>query len=122
VLKYQQRPESSMDPSALYLHWWPKKGSTEWVQYDFAEASTVRQAEVYWFDDTGVGECRVPATWRILYKDGDTWKPVNTTTPYEVRKDHFNVVRFNPVTTTALKLEVGLVPDFSAGIYTLNVE
>ncbi len=122
VLKYQMAPASSMDQSCPYLHWWPKKGSTEWVEYDFAKEETVGKAEVYWFDDSGSGECRVPASWRILYKDGDDWKPVEQTTPYEIRKDQFNVVRFKPVKTNALKLEVGLAPDFSAGVYTWNVE
>ena len=122
VLKYQMTPASSMDQSCPYLHWWPKKGSTEWVEYDFSEEKTVGKAEVYWFDDTGSGECRVPASWRVLYKEGDDWKPVEHTTPYEIRKDQFNVVRFRPVKTTALRLEVVLAPDFSAGLFTWNVE
>jgi uncharacterized protein len=122
VLKYQMGPESSRDPLCPYLHWWPKKGSTEWVQYDFAEAKTVGRVEVYWFDDTGEGECRVPASWRVLYREGDAWKPVENTTPYEIRKDQFNAVTFKPVKTRALKLEVGLPKDFSSGIYTWNVE
>ncbi len=122
VLKYRIRPRSSMDQANPFLSWWPAKGSTEWVQYDLPRDTTVAKAEVYWFDDTGEGECRVPASWRILYKEGDEWKPVENTTPYDIRKDQLNVVTFKPVKTTAVKLEVGLVPDFSAGIYTWNVE
>jgi uncharacterized protein len=122
VLKYRIRPQSSMDQANPFLSWWPAKGSTEWVQYDLPRDTTVAKAEVYWFDDTGEGECRVPASWRILYKEGDEWKPVENTTPYDIRKDQLNVVTFKPVKTTAVKLEVGLVPDFSAGIYTWNVE
>jgi hypothetical protein len=122
VLKYQMRPGSSMDPSCPQFSWWPSKGSTEWVQYEFAEPETVGKAEVYWFDDTGVGECRIPASWRVLYKEGDVWKPVENISPYEIRKDHFNVVKFKAVKTTAIRLEAGLVPDFSAGMYTWNVE
>lgn len=33
-LNEQIDPEHSNDRGALYFHWWPKKGSTEWVQYD----------------------------------------------------------------------------------------
>ena len=77
---------------------------------------------MYWFDDTGFGECRVPASWRILYKEGNEWKPVENTMPYENRKDQFNAVTFKPVKTNALKLEVLLTKDFSAGIFTWNVE
>jgi hypothetical protein len=32
--------------------------------------------EVYWFDDTGRGEVGVPQSSRILYQDGDQWRPV----------------------------------------------
>ena len=34
----------------------------------FAKPSTVSTTEVYWFDDTGRGGVRVPASWRLLYK------------------------------------------------------
>jgi len=31
----------------------------------------VKACEVYWFDDTGRGQCRVPESWKLLYCDGD---------------------------------------------------
>jgi hypothetical protein len=48
----------------------------------------------------------MPAAWRILYKDGETWKPVAARTAYGVAKDRFNAVQFEPVTTSALRLEI----------------
>jgi uncharacterized protein len=122
LIKYQTKPANSNDQSCPFVSWWPQKGTTEWVQYDFPKEATVSKAEVYWFDDTGFGECRVPASWRVLYKDGADWKPVENTAPYEVHKDQMNGISFKPVRTTALRLEVGLVPDFSTGLYTWNVE
>ena len=68
-------PENSNDHAAGYLHWWPKKGTVEWVQYDFRGPMTVSETSVYWFDDTGVGECRVPGSWKALYKAGNKWVP-----------------------------------------------
>ena len=62
--------------------------------------------EIYWFDDTGVGECRVPASWRLLYRDGGEWRPVYTTGKYGVEKDRFNEVVFETVRTDALRIEV----------------
>ena len=35
-LNEQYEPTDSNDHTAIYFHWWPKKNSTEWVQYDFA--------------------------------------------------------------------------------------
>ena len=57
----------------------------------------------------------MPASWRVLYKDGDAWKPVEPRGPYGVEKDRYNVVAFTPVTTTALRLEVTMQPKWSAG-------
>lgn len=104
------------DDTSSYFDWWPRRGTTEWVEYAFQKPSTISQMEIYWFDDTGHGQVRVPASWRVLYKDGDAWKPLQTKEPYSVAKDRFNAVTFAPVTTGGVRLEVTMQPDFSAGI------
>jgi hypothetical protein len=96
--------------------WWPKKGSTEWVEYSFDKPVNVSSTAVYWFDDTGRGEVRVPVAWKVLYLDGGQWKPVAGTSQYAVEKDKYNNLAFHPVTTTALRLEVTMQPGWSAGI------
>jgi uncharacterized protein len=118
----QDEPRSSKDPSSGFFHWWPKKGTTEWIQYDFEKAAAVSAVEVYWVDDTGSGEVRAPASWRVLYQDGAEWKPVTPRTPCAVDLDRFNRVSFEPVTTAALRLEVTLQPQWSAGIQEWKVE
>lgn len=120
-LNEQIEPESSNDKGALYFHWWPKKGSTEWVQYEFDAAQRVSEVSVYWFDDTGEGGCRVPASWRVLYLEGNSWKPVAHTSPYAVARDAYTTVGFTPVTTRALRLEVQLPADSSSGIQEWRV-
>jgi uncharacterized protein len=102
--------------------WWPKKGTTEWVEYAFQKPSSISTAEVYWFDDTGDGEVRVPASWRILYRDGDQWKPVENASSYGVEKDKYNKLKFKPVITTALRLEVTMQPNWSAGVEEWKVK
>jgi hypothetical protein len=96
-------------------------GTVEWVQYDFAKPREVSSAEVYWFDDTGRGACRVPQSWRLLYKDGDAWKPVEGASEYGVKADQFNKVTFTAVKTTGLRLEAQLQKDFSGGILEWRV-
>jgi hypothetical protein len=117
----QSEPTSSRDGASSFFHWWPEKGSTEWIEYTFDAPSRVSAVEVYWFDDTGSGECRVPASWRVLYKDGDAWKPVDTAVPYGIEKDRYNAVTFTPVTTNGLRLEVVLQSEWSAGIQEWKV-
>jgi uncharacterized protein len=118
----QSEPRSSRDNSDIYLHWWPEKGTTEWVEYAFAKPATVSETEIYWYDDTGRGECRVPTSWRLLYKDGSEWKPVEVNGQYGVEKDRFNKVNFKPVITTGLRIEVTMQKDWSAGIQEWKVK
>ncbi len=116
ALNDQQEPKSSGDHDLPRHTWWDRRGSREWVQYDFATAETVAAVEVYWFDDTGRGQCRVPKSWRLLYRDGQTWKPVENRGDYNVAKNQFNRLDFVPVKTDGLRIEVQLQPDFSGGI------
>ena len=115
-----EEPRSSDDPTS-YFDWWPTKGTTEWVEMVFAKPATVSETEVYWFDDTGRGQVRVPKSWRILYKDGEAWKPVESPGPHGVAKDAYNRVAFTPVTATALRLEVTMQPEWSAGLQEWKV-
>jgi hypothetical protein len=114
-------PRASDDPTS-YFDWWPRRGTSEWVEYAFQKPSRISRLEVYWFDDTGRGQVRVPASWRVLYKAGNGWKPLRSRDPYDVAKDRFNAITFRPVTTTALRLEVTMQPGFSTGIQEWRVE
>ena len=116
-----EAPPSSIDP-ASYFDWWPAKGTAEWVEYAFQKPAAVSEVEIYWFDDTGQGEVRVPASWRILYRDGDTWKPVTPGGAYRVERDRYNRVAFTPVTTTGLRLELTMQPGWSAGLQEWTVK
>jgi len=122
ALNDQYDPVDSKDNSALYFHWWPKKNSKEWVQYDFSQEYTVASSKVYWFDDGPWGGCRVPASWKLYYRKEGQWVPVENITPYTTEKDKYNVVKFAPVKTTALRLELQLPADNSSGIHEWIVE
>ena len=87
----------------------------------FPESRKLSGAAVYWFDDTGRGACRVPESWRLLYKDGDAFKPVKTDASPGVELDTYNEIDFEPVETTALRIEVQLRPEFSGGVLEWKV-
>jgi DUF1680 family protein len=108
-------PASSADP-ASYFDWWPRRGTEEWAELQFAKPAMVSLVDVYWFDDTGRGQVRVPKSWRLLYRDGKEWKPVDTRDAYGVEKDRYNRVTFAPITTSGLRLEVIAQPEWSIGI------
>ncbi|MCR4810754.1 MAG: glycoside hydrolase family 127 protein [Prevotella sp.] len=115
-------PKDENDRSVPYTHWWPKNGTTEWLAYEFPQESTVQSATVYWFDDGPWGGCRVPQSWRILYQDAQgQWQPVSGADHYPTDKGAACTVNFNPVSTKALRLEVTLPADNSAGLYEWSV-
>ena len=77
---------------------------------------------MYWFDDSGAGGCRVPASWQLFYKTGSQWKPVESTTPPGTVLNQYNRITFKPVTTTELRIEARLKEGFSAGILEWKME
>jgi DUF1680 family protein len=116
-------PKASSDHNIPRMTWWDHRGTAEWVSYEFPKARKLTGAAVYWFDDTGRGQCRVPARWRLLWRAGDSWRPVTLTgkSAYDTGLDRFNRVTFEPVTTKELRLEVKLKPNFSGGILEWTV-
>jgi hypothetical protein len=114
-------PKSSGEQPAANCHWWPHKGSEEWVQYTWSRPETVSGAMVYWFDDTGRGQCRIPVSWQIQFLDGQNWKPVAEKGNYPVAKDKWCEVEFEPIKTAALRLVVKLQDGWSAGVHEWKV-
>jgi DUF1680 family protein len=141
-------PRASND-STSYFDWWPRNGCPaptvavtasgsrsagqvradarpcsdgEWIEMAFAKPATVSETQIYWFDDTGRGGVRVPASWRLLYRDGDRWTPVTGAGEFGVAKDAYNTVRFAPVRTTALRIELVMQPNVSAGVQEWRVK
>ena len=116
-------PRDGDDRSIPYTHWWPKQGSTEWLTYTFPEATTIQRSVVYWYDDQPWQGCKVPDSWKLYYKDeAGIWQPVVNPDQYPVLKGAPSIVNFTPVKTTAVKLEVQINKDKSAGLYEWEVE
>ncbi|HOV77268.1 MAG TPA: glycoside hydrolase family 127 protein, partial [Sedimentisphaerales bacterium] len=122
AVKDQILPQDSADNSEQ-LDFWPHKGTTEWLQFEWPQAQTLSSVKVYWFDDTGRGECHLPQSWRALYRTADgKFEPVKNASPYGLEKDGFNTVAFEPVKTTALKIEIVLQKKWSAGVQEVVIE
>ena len=114
-------PKSSGDHSYPFLHFWPNKGTTEWVQYDLDKPQEVSEVQVYWLDDTGRGECRLPASWKLLYNKDGKWIEVDKPSGYGCSGDEYNVTSFMPVTTDKLRLEIKLQEKWAAGVHEWRV-
>ena len=122
-LNDQWEPASSSDVSKPYHYWWLKKGSEESVEYVFEKTETVSQVQVYWLNyDHYDGNFRVPESWKLQYKDGETWKDVETTENYSTKLNCYNTLQFKPVTTSGLKIVAKLQKNESGGILEWKVE
>lgn len=115
-------PRNSGDQDLPRFTWWDHRGTEEWVQLEFPQAQEVSEVAVYWFDDTGRGQCRIPKSWEVLHRDGDQWKPVTVKSAEPVAKDRWNRQTFEPLTTSALRIKVELQPDVSGGILEVRVK
>jgi DUF1680 family protein len=123
ALNDQIEPLVSDDTRIPRFTWWDHRGTNEWVQYDFDKPEKVSAVEVYWWDERRIhAHCRVPQSWRLLWKKDGEWKPVTGASAYVTEMDHFNRVTFDPVETKALRLEVQLQPEWSGGILEWKVE
>ena len=116
-------PKDANDRSIPYYHWWPKQGGTEWITYTFPEAATVQTTTIYWFDDQPWGGCKLPQNWKVYYKDATgNWQPVVSPDAYPILKGTECTVNFEPVKTSALKLEIKLPDKLSSGLFEWSVK
>jgi hypothetical protein len=118
-------PSTSHDIGAARFTWAEKKGTTEWVEYDFDQPESVHSAEVFWAADAGRRmNTKLPVSWKVLYKAGDDWKEVSQAKQSPIAVDTFNQTTFQQVSTTGIRVEVQLAADATAGIlqWRLNGE
>ena len=97
-------PLGSADESHLYFRMRPRVGEPAWLEYEFTRPTTIATSDVYFADDRRF--CRLPASWRLLYRERGEWKPVSVRGAFGVAKDRFNRVAFAPVTTTGVRIEI----------------
>lgn len=124
ALNDQLAPENATDGFAPHFDFWPHLGTLEWAEYRFPQPARVGRVEVTWFEDQSAGgACATPASWRVLFLAPDgSWQPVQGASPCGTAPKARNTTTFEPVTTTALRLEIQLRPEASAGIFEWAVE
>lgn len=122
ALADQLEPASSGDHEHPFLHWWPRMGTEETITYEFAEPTTVKAVEVYWFDDTGRGACRLPVSWTLEARREGAWAPVERPSGFGVTGDRYNRCEFEAVRAEALRIRVQSQKDFAGGIHEWRVE
>jgi DUF1680 family protein len=118
-------PVKSNDNDTPKFHWWPSKGTTEWIRFEFDKKHEISSVDIYWFDDTGEGECRIPKSWKVFYlQENDEMRQVYATNnePYGVQKDKYNSVEFETVNTSSIKIVIESQPNYAGGIYEIKLK
>ena len=119
-IRDQILPVNSNDNSCQFFHWWPNSNKTEWLSYTFNKPYIISKSKVYWYNDDG--GCRPPKSWRLYYmKDGE-WIEVDKKSEFGTKLNILNETKFEPVTTTAVKMEIDLPIDSSSGMYEWIIE
>lgn len=122
-LRDGEEPTKSGRMPVKNCHFWDHAGGTEWASYTWSEPQRLSGCRIFWFDDTGHGACRLPKAARVLYRDGETWKPVaivdGGSVPIAI--DRWCDVTFAPVNTTALRLEIDQQQGWSSGVLEWRV-
>ncbi len=86
--------------------WTANNPAAQWVLYEWDAPVTLTASSLYFWGDhtagSGVGVAP-PKSWRLEYRDGNSWKTVRATTPYTSIANIFNRVEFAPVSKRCLR-------------------
>ncbi|MGW3344551.1 glycoside hydrolase family 43 protein [Nonomuraea rubra] len=113
AIKDGYTPASSQDHSHGAYGNWNHQG-TEWIEYQWPTAQTIRRSEVYWFDDDqGID---LPASCQVQYWNGSAYVAVPGASGCGVAANTFNTTTFTPVSTTRLRLNITSRSGYSTGV------
>ena len=120
AIRDQLLPAGSNDNNLPFFHWWPHSNQTEWISYTFDKPYTISKSKIFWFNDGG--GCKAPQRWRLYYDKDGQWEEVKAKNEYGIQLNIINTTDFDPITTTAVKVEIDLPTDCSSGIHEWIIE
>ncbi len=113
-------PQSSLGAGIPRFTFWDHTGTSEWIEWTFAKSEKISAVFAYWYDDSPTGKCRIPASWRVLYRKGDAWVPVSSLPAPSAIQNALDSIHFPPVETGAIRIEMSLQEGFSGGLLKLE--
>ena len=80
-------------------------------------------SKIYWFDDTGHGECKVPKEWVMQVKEDSGWKTIHLKSGEKpgLILDAWNEVHFSPVTGREFRILLTQQDKWSSGIHEWQI-
>ncbi len=121
-LNDQFEPSASSDLSKPYFYWWQKKGTTEWVEYEFKTEVEISRVQVYWLEfEHYDGSYKAPESWEVKYWKNGEWKPVKNKSDFKTEINKYNSVNFEKIRTNKIRLFAKLQKGYSGGILEWKV-
>lgn len=112
-------PTSSSDRSHKVYGNWDNAGTTQWLEYDFADNYTISSSDVYWFDDNqGID---LPASCSMQYWNGTSWVNISDAKGLGVEGNKYNTTTFSPITTNKIRLNMTAKSGSSTGVLEWKV-
>ncbi|BAL89205.1 putative glycosyl hydrolase [Actinoplanes missouriensis 431] len=106
-------PVNSQDRSSQVYGNWPQQG-TQWIEYQWPSARSINRSSVYWFDDNqGID---LPASCQLQYWNGSQYVNVAGQSTCGTTAHVDNVITFNTVNTTRLRLQITARSGYSTGV------
>lgn len=90
----------------------PQRLTSQWVQYDWNQPVTTKEIAVFWWNYGNI--VKLPQVYRVKYWDGSNFVSVKNPGGLGLENKMFNITRFDPVTTTKLRLELDSVERFAS--------
>jgi hypothetical protein len=98
-------PTRSDDRAHPRLAFLPAKGERVWAQYEFDQPVEISSIQIFWHVQPP--EIRLPRQWSLAWRRPDgSWEPARRLRMYHADVDRFVHVPIEPVTTSALRLEM----------------
>ncbi|HJA34313.1 MAG TPA: FIVAR domain-containing protein [Candidatus Mediterraneibacter merdigallinarum] len=97
-------PETSRDRShGMWHNWHGDNSSDAWVQYTWNKPVTIYQSNAYYYTD---GNFVPREVWYEYLDENGEWMPIQKVEGCGNELDQYNVTTFNPVTTTAIRMNM----------------
>jgi uncharacterized protein len=111
-------PRNSRDRRHEAYDSWPRKGA-EWVEYEWPEPVSTQRVEIYWLADGW--DVALPSEFELQSWNGREFVAVRNAKAGDITANQFNVVDFDAVQTTRLRLRFSGNGKKSAGIIQWRV-
>ena len=107
-------PSSSSDYRISRLSFHPKKGSLEWVQYEFPKITRIENISIFWFDEAQAAasfrnEIKeiLPRAWKIFLWQGGHWQAAEIKqADLGIERDQYNFAKLTKAVTTTVEIEI----------------